>query len=190
MPAPIRRALPRPVRWLAGLLAVAGLLAGCASLRSRLPAAGEPSGSPVPQPAAGDPRVRVVAIARSLLGASYRFGGEGRGGFDCSSFTSYVFAQVGRWLPRTAQEQAAAGFWVALDELGPGDLVFFGPARDRLEHVGLIVSPPGEPPMMIHAAKSRGVIESDVLASSYWLGRLQLGRRLLEDGASTAGTGQ
>jgi cell wall-associated NlpC family hydrolase len=106
---------------------------------------------------------RVVSLARSLLATPYRYAGSDPKGFDCSGLTSYVFEKVGLSLPRTAQTQAAAGRWVAPDEL----------------HVGVVVSEPGEPLSMIHASSSRGVTETAVLTNSYWLPRLRFGRRVL-----------
>jgi cell wall-associated NlpC family hydrolase len=122
---------------------------------------------------------RVVSLARSLLATPYRYAGSDPKGFDCSGLTSYVFEKVGLSLPRTAQTQAAAGRWVAPDELASGDLVFFGEDRTKPYHVGVVVSEPGEPLTMIHASSSRGVTETAVLTNSYWLPRLRFGRRVL-----------
>ena len=124
---------------------------------------------------------RIVDSARAVLGAPYLYAGETPRGFDCSGLTSYVFAAAGLGLPRTAAEQAAFGHWVALDELSAGDLVFFS-TETKSDHVGLVVSAPGEPLRMIHASSSRGVIETDVLRNSYWLNRLRFGRRVLPGG--------
>lgn len=162
---------------------VALLLAGCASSYTARPAPTPPA-PPVAAPPAtplpdGAAALRVVELARSVLRAPYRPRGLGRNGFDCSGLTTWVFARTGRELPRTAREQAAVGLWVALDELRPGDLVFFGRSRRALTHVGIVVSEPHQPLTMIHAATSRGVVETVVLDSPYWLGRLQLGRRIL-----------
>ncbi len=74
----------------------------------------------------------VVNIARTLLGIPYVYGGTTTAGFDCSGFTSYVFAKAGVSLPRTAAAQQAAATPVSNPQ--PGDLVFFGsPAW----HVGI-----------------------------------------------------
>ena len=76
----------------------------------------------------------VVAIARQYIGVPYVYGGSSPSGFDCSGFTSYVFAKVGKSLPRTAAAQQAAARRVSNPQ--PGDLVFFGsPAY----HVGIYV---------------------------------------------------
>lgn len=124
---------------------------------------------------------RVVRLARSLVTTPYRYSGSDPSGFDCSGLITYVFDQVGRQLPRTAQSQASAGHWVAPDELASGDLVFFGDDRNKPHHVGLVVSDPGEPLTMVHSSSSRGVIETEILSNSYWLPRLSFGRRVLED---------
>ena len=65
----------------------------------------------------------VVAIAMQYVGAPYVWGASGPSAFDCSGFTSYVYAQVGINLPRTSGEQAVAGTQVSAAEAQPGDLV-------------------------------------------------------------------
>ncbi|WP_370894557.1 C40 family peptidase [Janibacter sp. GXQ6167] len=76
----------------------------------------------------------VVAIAKQYIGVPYVYGGSSPSGFDCSGFTSYVFAKVGKSLPRTAAAQQSAARPVSNPQ--PGDLVFFGaPAY----HVGIYV---------------------------------------------------
>lgn len=75
----------------------------------------------------------VVEIAKKYMGTPYQYGGSSPSeGFDCSGLTSYVFAQVGKDLPRTARAQQAAATPVSSPQ--PGDLVFYGyPAY----HVGI-----------------------------------------------------
>jgi cell wall-associated NlpC family hydrolase len=84
-----------------------------------------------PAPAASASASAIVNIARQYVGTPYVSGGAAPGGFDCSGYTQYVFAQVGISLPRTSAEQRHAGTVVSAAEARPGDLVW-GPG-----HVGI-----------------------------------------------------
>ncbi len=76
----------------------------------------------------------IVGIAASLTGIWYVYGGSTPAGFDCSGFTSYVYAQAGISIPRTSSAQQAAATPVSNPQ--PGDLIFFGyPAY----HVGIYI---------------------------------------------------
>jgi peptidoglycan DL-endopeptidase CwlO len=78
----------------------------------------------------------VVGIALQYLGVPYVWGGSSPStGFDCSGFTSYVYAQVGVYLPHHAASQYSMGTPVAYEQLAPGDLVFFS----GLGHVGIYI---------------------------------------------------
>ncbi len=86
----------------------------------------------VPAPRFGS----VVSIALQYLGVPYVWGGSSPAtGFDCSGFTSYVYAQVGVYLPHHAASQYSMGTPVSFDQLAPGDLVFFS----GLGHVGIYI---------------------------------------------------
>ena len=103
------------------------------ALNERTSASSSPSRS-TSRPAApvAQSSSEIVNIARTLLGIAYVYGGTTPAGFDCSGFTSYVFAKAGVSIPRTASAQQAAATPVSNPQ--PGDLVFFGsPAW----HVGI-----------------------------------------------------
>jgi cell wall-associated NlpC family hydrolase len=81
----------------------------------------EPVGAPAPASANGS---AIVEVASSLVGVPYVWGGTTPSGFDCSGFTSYVYAQVGISLPRTSGAQRNAGVAVPRDQAQPGDLIW------------------------------------------------------------------
>ena len=68
---------------------------------------------------------RIVDIARTKIGSPYVYGAAGPNAFDCSGFTSWVYAQAGKSIPRTSQAQASAGTPVSLDNIQPGDIVVY-----------------------------------------------------------------
>jgi cell wall-associated NlpC family hydrolase len=85
----------------------------------------------------------AVAYALAQLGTPYLWGGEGAGGFDCSGLVQAAYTAAGVALPRVAQAQydATATNTIPLDQLQPGDLVFFGASTSAITHVGIVVSP-------------------------------------------------
>jgi cell wall-associated NlpC family hydrolase len=106
--------------------------------------------------------VRAAELAASLVGTPYRYGGAAPDGFDCSGLVWYVYQNFGVSMPRTAAEQRAATTPVTVEELQPGDLVFFQTPAD---HVGIYVGD-GE---FIHAPSSGKSVERSRLHSPYFL---------------------
>ena len=78
----------------------------------------------------------LLGVAHSLTGVGYHYGGTTTAGFDCSGYTSYVFNQAGRSIPRTAAGQYAGTSSVSRAEAQPGDLVFFRQGGG-IDHVGI-----------------------------------------------------
>lgn len=66
----------------------------------------------------------ITSIARSQIGADYRWGAKSPGkAFDCSGFTSYVYEKAGITLPHSSSAQARGGKSISKSQAQPGDLV-------------------------------------------------------------------
>ena len=116
----------------------------------------------------------VVSTALSLRGAPYRDGGGDPGGFDCSGFVAYVFAQQGLFVPRTVADQFALGARVDPRSVAPGDLVFFSTVSPGPSHVGIAISRDE----FVHAPSSAGVVRVEALSAPYWASRVVGVRRV------------
>jgi len=111
-----------------------------------------------------------------FFGLRYRFGGEGKSGIDCSALVQQVYSDVfGVSLPRSSSEQSRLGSLDAVprDDLKTGDLVFFGPNRKQVNHVGMYLASG----RFLHAARSEGVTISS-LDESYWKSRFMFSKRV------------
>ncbi|WP_350339519.1 C40 family peptidase [Pengzhenrongella frigida] len=92
--------------------------------RAAVPAEAAPAaaiGAAAPASANGS---AIVEIASRYVGVSYLWGGTTPAGFDCSGYTSYVYAQVGITLPRTSSAQREVGTVVSRADAQPGDLIW------------------------------------------------------------------
>ena len=77
-----------------------------------------------------------MQTAEDQLGKPYVYAGSGPDVFDCSGLTMYAWAAAGVSLPHNALAQYDSLPHVSIDQLEPGDLVFFG---DPIHHVGMFV---------------------------------------------------
>ncbi|MCR3722481.1 MULTISPECIES: C40 family peptidase [Prauserella salsuginis group] len=91
----------------------------------------------------------LVATGKQFLGLRYLWAGVSAYGFDCSGFTYSVHRAHGVSIPRDSSAQAEYGQDVAVEDLQPGDLLFFAQPGGvgRVHHVGMYI---GEG-KMIHA---------------------------------------
>ncbi len=68
----------------------------------------------------------IANYAVQFVGNPYVYGGTSlTNGADCSGFVQSVYKHFGYSLPRTAASQAGAGRQVSVDNLQPGDLLFY-----------------------------------------------------------------
>jgi peptidoglycan DL-endopeptidase CwlO len=139
-----------------------------ATLAPTVPVA--PPSSSAPPPVAPPPtHGGVVGIAMQYLGTPYVWGGASPGGFDCSGFVMYVYAQVGVSLPHSSYAQYGMGSPVSRSDLQPGDLVFF----DGLGHVGIYVGGGS----FIHSPHTGDVVKISSLSG--WYASTYVGARRL-----------
>ncbi len=114
-------------------------------------------------------RYDVVKDAQQYLGVPYKYGGNTKTGFDCSGLVTKVFEDNSYRLPRRSSEQADTGSSIRVEEVKPGDLLFFATAGGRnVSHVGIVnkIENSGEI-KFIHASTTKGVIISS-LNEAYW----------------------
>jgi cell wall-associated NlpC family hydrolase len=125
----------------------------------------------------GDLRTELVATARRFLGVPYRWGGSDRDeGFDCSGLTMVCYRLSGLDLPRVSRSQFAAGRPVPVEELRPGDLVFFAThGGGEVSHVGLYLGGG----RFIHAPRTGEKVQVQELAHPFYARTFVGGRSYL-----------
>jgi peptidoglycan DL-endopeptidase CwlO len=109
-----------------------------AKLRAQLALQGYsgPIPGPVDPNSPGHPE--IVNIAQQYFGVPYVWGGASPSGFDCSGLTMYCYAKIGIGMSHGATDQQRSSTPVALSDLRPGDLIFFGNASFS-HHVAIFV---------------------------------------------------
>jgi NlpC/P60 family/Bacterial dipeptidyl-peptidase Sh3 domain len=66
----------------------------------------------------------------------YLWGGTVAPHYDCSGLMQAAFQSQGIWLPRDSYQQEAFMQHISIEELAPGDLIFFGTPQ-KTDHVAL-----------------------------------------------------
>jgi cell wall-associated NlpC family hydrolase len=119
---------------------------------------------------------QIANYAMQYVGYPYAYAGEGPYAFDCSGFTKFVIQNtLGIDITHDMFQQIGMGQSVGMNELQPGDLVFFANTfRPGLSHAGIYIGG-GQ---FVHAEnESTGVRVSD-LNSDYYGSRWAGGTRL------------
>ncbi|MGE8205091.1 NlpC/P60 family protein [Heyndrickxia sp. NPDC080065] len=118
----------------------------------------------------------IVKEAEKFLGLPYLWGGMSSYGYDCSGFSHTMCKANGYLIARDAHEQAQDGVDISLQDLEPGDLLFFAYEEGKgfIHHVAIYYGN-GQ---MIHApntgksveiVKIEGVYEKELcIARRYW----------------------
>ncbi len=116
----------------------------------------------------------IVATALAQQGVPYQWGGSDPSGFDCSGLVQYVFAQHGVTLPRETADQYGVGQEASVQELQPGDLVFFQTVSRGPSHVGIALGDN----RFVHAPSEGGTVRVEQLSMIYWSRRVIGARRI------------
>ncbi|MBZ6131432.1 C40 family peptidase [Streptomyces olivaceus] len=114
----------------------------------------ESTGSSVAPPSSGS-AAAIVSFVQAQVGKAYVSGATGPSAYDCSGLVQAAFNQVGISLPRVSQAQSTAGTQVGLDNLQPGDILYWGGAGSAY-HVGVYV---GDGMFVGAQNSSTGVVE-------------------------------
>ena len=135
-----------------------------------------------------DEKYMLVKVAKSFMGAPYRYGGESVRGLDCSAYVKKIYDIFDVSLPRSAREQFNVGEKITKDDLAIGDLVFFKTKRyiKYPTHVGIYI---GEG-HFIHSSSGHNKlgVKIDSLSSDFY-GRTFIGavrvKKTSEESADT-----
>jgi cell wall-associated NlpC family hydrolase len=122
----------------------------------------------------------VVSMALRFLGLPYLWGGITTFGLDCSGLVQLAHRALGIVLPRDADLQWADRRLspVAAGSIRPGDLVFFGPRRGAITHVGIAI---GRRAFVNATTRHRPEVRIERLDDPYWKRLFRGARRLPGD---------
>lgn len=121
----------------------------------------------------------LVAKASENLGARYRSGATGNGGFDCSGLMYVTFKNIDLTLPRSSRDMAInAGIRIDRRQAQKGDLIFFETSGRGVSHVGMVTEVSEDEIKFIHSSTSAGVIVSSTKEAYYAKRFVQVNRVL------------
>ncbi|MFJ4686465.1 C40 family peptidase [Streptomyces sp. NPDC088789] len=117
----------------------------------------------------------ALSFARAQVGDRYVLGAEGPNAWDCSSLVQAAYKKAGVSLPRVTYDQIKKGVEVPIDDVRPGDLVFY---KD-LSHVGLYA---GNGRVIEAANPGKGVVEGPMYS------KFTRARRVMSGGMAATAT--
>lgn len=121
-------------------------------------------------------RQRLVRLLHEAVGTPYRYGGDTpRGGFDCSGLVYWASREAGyAGVPRTVREQYRQLRHVPLNQLRPGDVLFFRFRRGPPTHDGIYIGRG----RFIHSPATGDHVNIERLNSRFWSRHLIAAARL------------
>jgi peptidoglycan DL-endopeptidase CwlO len=128
----------------------------------------EPAPPKAAPPAPSSGAAAAVAEAKRQLNKPYKFGAAGPDSFDCSGLTQWAWAKAGVYMDHFTGSQYRSFPKVSLDQLQPGDLVFF---NADLGHMGMYIGG-GQ---IIHAPRTGDVVRIAALSGRNFVGAVRPG---------------
>lgn len=122
----------------------------------------------------------LVRCARAQLDKEYKWGTHGPETFDCSGLTSYCYGQIGMDISPSSHVQFTLGKPVSINDLTPGDLIFYDTSGDGAGHVGMVT----DVNKAVHALNEQLDIREIAIRDAH-LGGDYIGARRLLDKTST-----
>jgi NlpC/P60 family len=119
----------------------------------------------------------IVKFAEQFIGTPYVWGGNSlSSGVDCSGLVQQVYKHFGLTVPRVTYDQITQGKAISMNNLQPGDMVFFdtNPSVSGPDHVGIYI---GNGKFIEAPKPGKGVQISD-LKSGYYENTFMGGRRI------------
>lgn len=109
---------------------------------------------------------QIINSGEKFLNLPYLWGGTSSFGYDCSGFTFNMCKANGYNIPRDADDQSKQGVPVKVEDIEPGDLLFFAyeEGKGQLHHVGLYY---GEG-KLLHSPKTGRSVEIIDLAGTVY----------------------
>jgi cell wall-associated NlpC family hydrolase len=164
---------------MAARTAAAAKAAAAAAKAATAPRAATPSDTPepsggsspsdsLPSVPASDQAAVAVRAAMAQIGKPYVWAGSGPASFDCSGLTMSSWRQAGVVMAHSAADQYASFKHVSIDQLQPGDLVFFG---RPIHHVGMYVGNG----MMVHAPETGELVQVSPMSRGDFAGAARPG---------------
>jgi cell wall-associated NlpC family hydrolase len=124
-------------------------------------------------------RSEITGYAQNFLGLRYRPAGHSpKTGFDCSGFTNFILDEFGVKVSTSSSTQSRQGIKVSLNDVLPGDLIFFG-SRGRIQHVAMVVEKTAEGIFCVHSTCTRGIIVENISTSKYWRPKILFARDVI-----------
>lgn len=118
----------------------------------------------------------MVALSKRFIGLPYFWGGRSPLGLDCSGFVQLIYKMSGVPILRDAdiQLEGSGLVEVVAGAEAAGDLVFFGSAKNKIGHVGMMIDAEYFINATVHETPT---VRIDRLKDAYWQKIYQGARR-------------